>query len=376
MDERSHRGLSKRVMSNEHNSHPLVLVLDGGISTHLESMQLSASFPDRNLWSSSLLMIESGRSDIQKAHEDFYAAGSHIVTSVTYQLSHFAENHGYDKVEIDTMLETAIHLANEAKHKYSSSISSNDHDNDNEINMSSRYVIASAGCYGAAQADGSEYTGDYNLLSIDQLMTFHRARVQILSKQNIDGIAFETIPALAEVKAVVQLVKELVISGECKGFIWITLACRDCRTLNDGTPVQVVMQAIHKLDPDGEYVHGIGVNCCKVKYVHDLAAIIARYELASTRRRRAIVLYPNSGEEWDAENKSWLEESGCADTNGNGAHAHDFTMEMMKCVRMIHGLCIESNNPFLPIFVGGCCRTTPSTIKALRAAVDEYIDNF
>jgi methionine synthase I (cobalamin-dependent) len=51
-------------------------------------------------------------------------------------------------------------------------------------------------------------------------------------------------------------------------------------------------------------------------------------------------------------------------------------MEMMKCVRMIHGLCIESNNPFLPIFVGGCCRTTPSTIKALRAAVDEYIDNF
>ena len=344
--------------------HPLVLLLDGGISTHLQSMQRSHSFPDRNLWSSSLLMTESGRSDIQKAHEDFYAAGSDIVTTVTYQLSyyHAAENFGFEEADIDEMLEKAVNLANQARLSSGhSQLVQQPHSNSNQ----SRFVMASAGCYGAVLADGSEYTGNYNL-SIQQLIAFHKRRIQVFSKQEIDGIAFETIPSLEEVKAVVQLVKELVNRGECKGFIWLSLACQDCNTLNDGTSLNVVLQAVNEMDPDGHFIHGIGVNCCKVKYIHELAANIAKHEIGSSRNR-AIVLYPNSGEEWDAKHESWLEGSGCTRPN-------DFAGEIMNCIRMIHGLCIESNVPLLPIIVGGCCRTTPSSIKALRAAVDEYLD--
>jgi len=345
--------------------HPLVLLLDGGVSTHLESMQRSHSFPDRNLWSSSLLTTESGQSDIQKAHEDFYASGSNIVTTVTYQLSyHAAENFGYEENDIDEMLKKAVDLANQARLSGRSSqhqLLQPQLQNSNQ----SRFVMASAGCYGAVLADGSEYTGNYNL-SIQQLIAFHKRRIQVFSKLEIDGIAFETIPSLEEVKAVVQLIKELVNRGECKGFIWLSLACQDSNTLNDGTSLDVVLQAVNKMDPDGHFVHGIGVNCCKVKYIHELAANIARQEIGSSRNR-AIVLYPNSGEEWDAKNESWLEGTGCTRPN-------DFAVEIMNCIRMIHGLCIEHNVPLLPIIVGGCCRTTTSSIKALRAAVDEYLD--
>lgn len=356
----------KAHIENKDSSHPSVLLLDGGISTHLQSMQRSHSFPDRNLWSSSLLMTESGRSDIQKAHEDFYTAGSDIVTTVTYQLSYHAaaaaaaaENFRYEEDDIDEMLETAVDLANQAR------LSQQSQPHVSDSNQRSRFVMASAGCYGAVLADGSEYTGNYNL-SIQQLIAFHKRRIQVLSKQEIDGIAFETIPSYIEVKAVVQLVKELVNSGECKGFIWLSLACQDCNTLNDGTSLNVVLQSVNEMDPDGHFIHGIGVNCCKVKYVHELAANIAKHEIGSSRNR-AIVLYPNSGEEWDATHESWLEGSGCTRPN-------DFAAEIMKCIRMIHDLCIEKNVPLLPIIVGGCCRTTPSSIKALRAAVDEYLD--
>ena len=89
--------------------------------------------------------------------------------------------------------------------------------------------------------------------------------------------------------------------------------------------------------------------------------------IASNKRtRRVVVLYPNSGEEWVAENETWLEGSGCT-------NAEDYAMEMIKCIRGIHDLCDERKIPRLSILVGGCCRTSPLMIETLRAAVDEYV---
>ena len=53
-------------------------------------------------------------------------------------------------------------------------------------------VAASIGPYGAFLADGSEYTGAYDL-DADGLADFHRQRLQILTDGDADLLACETI---------------------------------------------------------------------------------------------------------------------------------------------------------------------------------------
>jgi len=340
------------------NKPSTILLLDGGTSTHLESLQLSHSFPDRNLWSSSLLLTDIGRTDIRETHEEFYSAGSDIVTTVTYQLSHYACQFGYDEETIDDLLKCAVQIAKRAAAAAAAAAGTD------------RYVVASVGCYGAVLADGSEYTGDYDL-SIEELIAFHKRRVQVLLAQDVHGLAFETIPCVREVEAIIQMMSDMSTTSmemECKCTtpVWLSLACKNGVSLNDDSLVTDVLQLMDEMDPDGAVIQGVGVNCCKVQYIYELSQTLARHVLESNcAASRAIVLYPNSGEEWDAKNNTWMERSGCTDPE-------DFAMEIRKCVQGIHDLCNEQNRPRLPILVGGCCRTSSATIKALRKAVDEF----
>lgn len=336
-----------------------ILLLDGGTSTCLENILQAKpepqSFPDRNLWSSSLLLSASGRKDIQNAHDQFYDAGSDIVTTVTYQLSHFATRHGYDDETVDGLLLAAVDIARQ------SSASSY------HKTKKKRYVVASLGCFGAVLADGSEYTGDYGSeMPIEELINFHKRRVQTLlssESRGLAGLAFETIPCLKEVKAIVEMIKSLQ-EHHSGVFSWLSLACKDEKTLNDGTPLSDVLHTLNEMDPHGILVQGIGVNCCNVKFIHELSQNIAKDVIAS-KCRRTVVLYPNSGEIWVADTETWLEGSGVSSED-------DYAREMLKCIRGIHALCDELKVPRLSVLVGGCCRTTPSMIKALRNSVDKY----
>merc|ERR1719223_655192 len=75
---------------------PNILLLDGGISTHLEQKlnhgnndkDKSSPFSHRELWSSSLLLTPEGRQEILNGHLDFLDAGCDVISTVTYQLSH------------------------------------------------------------------------------------------------------------------------------------------------------------------------------------------------------------------------------------------------------------------------------------------------
>lgn len=70
-------------------------------------------------------------------------------------------------------------------------------------------VAASVGCYGAAQADGSEYQGDYGAqIGLEGLKEWHRRRLDVLADADgVDLLMFETIPCLEEVRAVLSLLK-------------------------------------------------------------------------------------------------------------------------------------------------------------------------
>lgn len=70
-------------------------------------------------------------------------------------------------------------------------------------------VAASVGCYGAAQADGSEYQGDYGAqIGLEGLKKWHRRRLDVLAAADgVDLLMFETIPCLEEARAVLSLLE-------------------------------------------------------------------------------------------------------------------------------------------------------------------------
>ena len=383
-----------------------ILLLDGGVSTHLENLmkpkdpsKQSPGFPIRSLWSSSLLMTPHGRQTIFQGHKDWLKAGSDIITTVTYQC-HFGtvvRNNDTDNVvvkkvvpdqEMKTMISDGIRLAGQA-------IVADDEEEDEDFqeDKNNKYVVASSGCYGAALADGSEYTGNYGKdISLKDLEEFHKRKIEtfLLAEQSnnrykLDGIAIETIPSLLEVEAVCNVIldvsKKKIKSQDSNTIAyWISLACQNASELNEGVPIQNALEVIKQKDPYCEYIHGIGINCCDSKHIDGLVEIITQNMAKTTHiegggrpfSRRGIIIYPNSGEEWDATTESWKEGTGCINNDST-----EFTERLKHAIDIIQTTW-KANNHHSPssspppkLVIGGCCRTTPSEIRALRKWIDE-----
>mmetsp|Transcript_44533 Transcript_44533/g.67127 ORF Transcript_44533/g.67127 Transcript_44533/m.67127 type:complete len:100 (-) Transcript_44533:364-663(-) len=93
--------------------------------------------------------------------------------------------------------------------------------------------------------------------------------------------------------------------------------------------------------------------------------------------KRALVFYPNSGEEWDASNETWVKGTGCtspkefASLLSKAIGAVDDTWnEVVKSGKVgSSGNNCSGGCSNIPIVVGGCCRTDPSTISAIRGVL-------
>lgn len=88
-------------------------------------------------------------------------------------------------------------------------------------------VAASIGCYGAALADGSEYRGGYgDTVGQRGLQDWHKERLDILARADgVDLVMFETIPCLAEVRAILALleVSEIFVGVALLGALALSL---------------------------------------------------------------------------------------------------------------------------------------------------------
>jgi homocysteine S-methyltransferase len=126
------------------------------------------------------------------------------------------------------------------------------------------------------------------------------------------------------------------------------------------------LTVIRTKDPDARHVHAIGINCCDSAHIASLLEVLTR-DMAMRGPRRGIVVYPNSGEEWDAANEAWREGTGCTNTD-------EFATTLMAAVQIVQQTWNESNGrgPMPKLIVGGCCRTSPATISALRRSIDEW----
>lgn len=279
-------------------------VLDGGLATHLET--LGADLRDE-LWSAKLLVEDP--SVIRQAHLDYFAAGAQVATTASYQASIPAfTRRGLDAAQAERLILLSVRLAAEARDASGGGT-----------------VAASVGPYGAALANGAEYTGDYDL-DEDGLFAWHRDRWHILAGSGADLLACETIPSHAEARALRRLLDETPGTG-----VWVSFSCRDGEHISDGTPLREVA-ALFAGHPG---VVAVGVNCVAPRHVPSLIKEVTDVP---------VVVYPNSGEFWNAAEHRW---EGLADPVEYGAAAAEWHAAGAS-------------------LVGGCCRTTPEHIRRVR----------
>lgn len=88
--------------------------------------------------------------------------------------------------------------------------------------------------------------------------------------------------------------------------------------------------------------------------------------MAKNEYRRVIVVYPNSGEQWDAQKSTWKEGTGCTSPA-------EFAVRIMEAIQLVRSIwqSLSPKQSTPPkMIVGGCCRTSPTTIAAVRKRLD------
>ncbi|GAB3473152.1 homocysteine S-methyltransferase [Nocardiopsis coralliicola] len=287
------------------------LILDGGMATRLEEYGCDLSDA---LWSARMLRDDPEL--VRRVHVDYFDAGADVAVSASYQASvdGFAR-FGIVRAEAERLILASVRLASEAREEAGGGT-----------------VAAGVGPYGAARADGSEYTGDYGL-GEDDLYAWHHDRWHLLASAGADLLACETIPSAAEARALARLMRESPGTP-----VWLSFSARDGEHIADGTPIAEAAAAVAGLPQ----VVGVGVNCTAPRYVPSLVAA------ATAATGLPGVAYPNSGRTWDAAARTWTGSDDPAD------------------FARAASLWPESGARF----IGGCCQTGTEHIRRLRAALD------
>jgi homocysteine S-methyltransferase len=154
-------------------------------------------------------------------------------------------------------------------------------------------IALSMGCYGASLGNGAEYTGAYGSATEEMLVQYHRQRFEAVKSSVYDVVLFETIPSLVELRAITRLLRT---SLPVDRPVWIS-SCAPNGILPDGS--DYFRDALPFLLESR--CDAIGFNCIapdqSVHLTHQLRPLI---------NDEKVICYPNSGEVWDANTKSWV----------------------------------------------------------------------
>ena len=291
------------------------MVLDGAFATELEKRDCDLKDP---LWSAKILLEEPAL--IGEVHRDYFTAGADCAITASYQATYegFAAR-GMSGIEAENLIRQAVMIAQEARDDFWATMT-------DKTGRPRPLVAASVGPYGAYLADGSEYRGDYSL-NEEQLMTFHRRRLQTLISAKPDLLACETLPCLAEARALTRLLKEYPES-----YAWISFTAKDGQHTRNG---EKICDCARWLD-DYEQIVAIGINCTEPQHV---SSLIHEIKKGSSK---PIIVYPNSGEQYDPIQQCWF------------AGGVDHFAKLAK------GWFNDGAR-----IIGGCCRTGPEDIKGI-----------
>jgi len=328
------------------------ILLDGGLATELERRGADLRDP---LWSARLL-IEDPEA-IKAVHRAYFEAGADIAISASYQASFrgFA-GRGIGPEAAGELMRKSVALAIAARDAFLDSapveleareeLETSEPEPERSLSRDAQatarsrrppLVAASIGPYGAALADGSEYHGNYSA-SVGQLEDFHGQRLEVLANAGADLLAIETIPSLEEASILLGLLGNLPNTG-----VWISFTCRDAERVAHG---ERFAECVARVAASPQ-VLAIGLNCTAPRFVEPLL------RSASRVTHKPLVAYPNRGEQWDAEAHRWRAED--SSTGDPRAFAELALRWRDAGARLI----------------GGCCRTGPEHIRAMREAFDK-----
>ncbi|GGN32615.1 homocysteine S-methyltransferase [Streptomyces fuscichromogenes] len=288
------------------------VVLDGGMSNQLASAGHDLS---DELWSARLL---ADRPDaISDAHLAYFRAGADVAITASYQATFegFGKR-GISHEEAARLLALSVELGRDAVRRARA-----------EGIVRPLWVAASVGPYGAMLADGSEYRGRYGL-SVDELERFHRPRLEVLAGAGPDVLALETVPDADEAAALLRAVRGLGVPA------WLSYSVAGGRT-RAGQPLEEAFASA----ADADEVIAVGVNCCAPEDVDRAVEVAARVT------GKPVVVYPNSGEVWDAGARAWTGRS-------------TFAAEQVEGWREAGAR-----------LIGGCCRVGPEAIAGIARVV-------
>jgi homocysteine S-methyltransferase len=304
-------------------------VLDGGLATELEHAGCDLASP---LWSGEVLRAQPEK--VLAVHRSYLEAGADCLLTASYQLSAM----GFREIGLTApaaeqaaraAIQQSVTLTDQARREYAQT----------EIAIGRKprpiWIAGSLGAYGAVLHNGAEFHGRYNL-GHAELVAFHAERIDAMREIAIDYLgadflAFETIPSLAEAQAILEALTDFPGLAA-----YISFTCRDDAHTGHGEPIE---ECARLLDARTEII-SIGINCTAPRHTLPL---IQKIRTVSTKR---VAVYPNSGETWVAQTRSW---TGTSDPHAFG----DMAREWRKAGAD---------------WIGGCCRTAPSHIRAVAQA--------
>ncbi|MFT5219101.1 MAG: homocysteine S-methyltransferase [Planctomycetota bacterium] len=289
-------------------------ILDGASGSEMQSRGYDVS---SSLWSAQLLIDEPDA--LQALHLDYLQAGADCITTSSYQASMPALlERGFSLAELQSLFELSVSIAVAAREQFLQQ---------QQPPESKPLVAASIGCFGAYLADGSEYRGNYGVAR-EVLVDFHRQRLHWLDQSGADLIACETIPDLAEAEVLAELLRSTNTPA------WVSFSCADGAHLHDGSRIETMAELFNQ-HPG---VFALGINCTAPGFIDDLVI-----KLKSRVPDKLILVYPNSGEQYDAEHKCWQRQ--------------ESPQQWLALVEKWHGLGAD--------MIGGCCRIGPEQIQTI-----------
>jgi homocysteine S-methyltransferase len=293
--------------------------IDGGLASELEARGHDLT---GTLWSARLLRDDPAA--IRGVHATYFSSGATVGISASYQASRsgFARN-GSTAEEADRLLALSVALVREARDEAASAGATHP-----------MLVAASVGPYGATLHDGSEYHGRYGVAH-DDLVAFHRERLDVLVAAAPDLLAIETVPDVDEARAIVEALQGYDVPA------WLSFSCADAETTCAGQPIEDAAALVAAAPT----LEAIGINCTKPEHV---GGLVARIRAAQTDL--PIVVYPNAGRVWDGVASVWL---------GDGT---DLLPDSAVSVWFGSGVSL----------VGGCCGLGPRAIESVVAVAASH----
>jgi len=298
------------------SKYPL-MILDGAFATELEKRGCDLN---NSLWSAKVLM--ESPEIVGEVHTDYLNAGADCVITASYQATvEGFQSHGLSETEALALIGKSVEIAVNARDRFWASCTQ-------QALRPKPIVAASVGPYGAFLADGSEYRGDY-CLTEEELVAFHYPRMKALIEAGADILACETIPCLMEARAISSL-----LAKEFPGhFAWMSFSAKDGKHISNG---ELIADCAKELESSAQ-IAAIGINCTAPQYISSLIREIKGH------CSKPIIVYPNSGESYEAGTKTW-DGSHCEDSFSS--HAKHWFEEGAR-------------------IIGGCCRTSPEDIRAI-----------